>query len=163
MKIRKTTIADLDILLHLYDDARRFMAAHNNPTQWGTSYPSRMLLESDIESGCSYVCEEHGKIIAAFYYRFGTDDTYLRIYNGQWLDESPYGVVHRITSDGTIKGTASFCLDWALSQCRNLKIDTHRDNYVMQHLLEKNKFTRCGIIYLEDGSDRIAYQKNRYL
>lgn len=162
MKIRKTTMADLGILLHLYEDARRFMAAHNNPTQWGNSYPSRALLESDIQSGCSYACEEHGKIIAAFYYRFGTDDTYQRIYNGQWLDESPYGVVHRIASDGVIKGTASFCLDWALLQCGNLKIDTHRDNYVMQHLLEKNKFTRCGIIYLEDGSERIAYQKKGY-
>lgn len=159
MKIRKSTMADLKVLLHLYDNARRFMAAHGNPTQWGNAYPSRELLESDIQSGCSYVCEEHGKIIAAFYYRFGMDDTYQRIYNGQWLDESPYGVVHRIASDGIIKGTASFCLDWALSQCGNLKIDTHRDNYVMQHLLEKNKFTRCGIIYLEDGSERIAYQK----
>lgn len=157
-------MADLELLLHLYDNARRFMAAHNNPTQWGTSYPSRQLLESDIQSGCSYVCEEHEKIVAAFYYRFGIDDTYCRIYKGQWLNESPYGVVHRIASDGTIKGTASFCLGWAFAQCGgNLKIDTHRDNYVMQHLLEKNRFTRCGIIYVEDGSERIAYQKSSLL
>ena len=162
MKIRKTTMADLEVLLHLYDNARSFMAAHNNPTQWGVSYPSRALLESDIRTGCSYVCEEQQKVIATFYYRFGADDTYQRIYNGQWLNESPYGVVHRIASDGTIRGTASFCLKWALSQCGNLKIDTHRDNSVMQHLLAKNKFTRCGIIYLEDGSERIAYQKKAY-
>lgn len=98
-------------------------------------------------------------MIAAFYYRFGEENSYRRICNGQWLDESPYGVVHRITSDGTIRGAGSFCLDWALSQCRNLRIDTHRDNRVMQRLLEKRQFTRCGIIYLEDGSERIAYQK----
>lgn len=159
MKIRKATPADLDILLRLYDNARRFMAANGNPTQWGTSYPSRALLEADISDGCSYVCEEHHNVAAGFYYRFGTDDTYRRIYNGQWLDESPYGVVHRIASDGTVRGTGSFCLDWAFSQCGNLRIDTHRDNRVMQHLLEKNHFTRCGIIYLEDGSERIAYQK----
>lgn len=161
MKIRKTTMADLGILLDLYKNARIFMAAHNNPTQWGNSYPAQALLESDILEGCSYVCEEHGKIIAAFYYRFGTDDTYRKIYNGQWLDDAPYGVVHRITSDGTIKGTASFCLDWALSQCSSVRIDTHRDNHIMQRLLQKNGFTRCGIIYLEDGSERIAYQKIR--
>lgn len=159
MKIRKTTPTDLDILPRLYDNARRFMAAHGNPTQWGTAYPPRALLESDIAEGCSYVCEEQQKVIATFYYRFGEEDSYRRICNGQWLDESPYGVVHRITSDGTIRGAGSFCLDWALSQCRNLRIDTHRDNRVMQRLLEKRRFTRCGIIYLEDGSERIAYQK----
>ena len=27
------------------------------------------------------------------------------------------------------------------------------------HLLEKNGFTRCGIIHVEDGTPRIAYQK----
>lgn len=159
MKIRNTTPADLDILLKLYDNARRFMAAHGNPAQWGTSYPSRGLVESDIESGCSYVCEEHQNVIATFYYRFGADDSYRRIFGGDWLDESPYGVVHRITSDGTIRGAGSFCLDWALSQCGNLRIDTHRDNRVMQHVLKKKRFTRCGIIYLEDGGERIAYQK----
>ena len=159
MKIRKTTLDDMDVILKIYTDARSFMASHGNPTQWGSIYPSQALLENDIQSGYSYVCEEHGKIVATFFYRFGTDDTYLKIYNGEWLDESPYGVVHRIASDGTIRGTASFCLQWALEQCGNLRIDTHRDNTVMQHTLDKNDFTYCGVIYLEDGSERIAYQK----
>ncbi len=162
MIIRKTTRAELGILLNLYKNARTFMSSHNNPSQWGTGYPPQSLLESDISAGSSFVCVEHGKIIATFYYRFGEDGTYRRIYNGQWLDEAPYGVVHRITSDGTIRGTASFCLDWALSQCGSLKIDTHRDNHIMQHVLEKNGFTRCGIIYLQDGSERIAYQKKAF-
>ena len=61
MKIRKATPTDLDILLRLYDSARRFMAAHGNPTQWGTAYPPRTLLESDIAEGCSYICEEQQK------------------------------------------------------------------------------------------------------
>ena len=85
MKIRKATPTDLDILLRLYDNARRFMAAHGNPTQWGTAYPPRTLLESDIAEGCSYICEEQQKVIAAFYYRFGEVDSYRRICNGQWL------------------------------------------------------------------------------
>ena len=78
------------------------MTSHGNPTQWGSTYPPKALLAQDIEDGNSYVCEEHGNIIATFYYKEGRDDTYTKIYNGQWLDESPYGVVHRITSDGTI-------------------------------------------------------------
>lgn len=159
MKIRKTRLEELDVLMKIYENARIFMAGHGNPTQWGHSYPKRTLIAADIESGCSYVCEEHGKIIAAFFYDKGPDDSYRRIYGGQWLNERPYSVVHRIVSDGTVKGTASFCLKWAFKQCGNLKIDTHRNNHIMQHLLDKNGFTYCGIIYTDDGSERMAYQK----
>ena len=48
---------------------------------------------------------------------------------------------------------------WGYEQCGNLKIDTHEDNVVMQHVLEKNGFERCGKIYTHDGTPRIAYQK----
>ena len=62
------------------------------------------LILRDISAGNSYVCEEHGNIIAVFYYKEGDDPTYARIFSGQWLNELPYGAVHRITSDGTVKG-----------------------------------------------------------
>lgn len=159
MEIRKSQLADLDILMKLYEGARSFMTSHGNPSQWGNSYPPKPLLARDIEEGNSYVCEEQGKVVATFYYKLGKDDTYAKIYEGQWLDDSPYGVVHRITSNGTVRGAATFCLNWALKQCGNLKIDTHRDNMVMQHMLDKNGFTYCGIIYSEDGTERLAYQK----
>ena len=158
MEIRRSTMQDLDTLCKMYESARQFMAFHGNPQQWGQTYPKRTLTASDIENGWSYVCEDHGRIIATFYYREGPDDTYRRIYAGEWLNERPYGVVHRITSDGTVKGAASFCLAWAFAQCGNLKIDTHRDNRIMQHMLEKNGFKYCGIIYTDDGSERMAYQ-----
>lgn len=161
MNIRKTTFDDLDVILNLYENARSFMARTGNPAQWGTNYPPAAMLEQDITDGHSYVCEEAGHIIATFYFCVGKDDTYARIYEGEWLNDRPYGVVHRITSDGSVKGAASFCINWALSQCGNLKIDTHQDNKVMQYLLEKNGFTYCGLIYTEDGSSRIAYQKCR--
>lgn len=159
MIIRKTEMADLDVLLKIYENARIFMANHGNPSQWGNTYPPKALLEQDIQEGHSYVCEELGEIAATFYYRKGRDDTYARIYDGQWQDESPYGVVHRITSCQTVRGVSSFCLEWALEQCGNLRIDTHRENRVMQHILDKNGFTYCGLIYLEDGAERLAYQK----
>lgn len=161
MYIRKSTTDDLEVILTLYENARNFMFSHGNPTQWGTSYPPVPLIEQDIRTGCSYVCEEHGKVIATFCYFYGSDDTYARIYNGDWLNDRPYGVVHRITSDGTVKGTAAFCLNWALKQCGNLKIDTHKNNLVMQHLMDKLGFRKCGVIYTDDGTARIAYQKQQ--
>ena len=46
-----------------------------------------------------------------------------------------------------------------MEHCQSLRADTHADNKVMQHLLEKNGFTRCGVIHVADGSPRFAYQK----
>lgn len=159
MKIRKASITELEQIMKLYERARTFMAENGNPTQWGNSYPSRSLIEQDIESGNLFVCENRGRTIAVFYYKEGPDPTYLNIRNGKWLNDQTYGVVHRITSDGSIKGTAGFCIDWAFEQCGNLKIDTHRNNHIMQHLLEKHGFQYCGIILTDNGSERMAYQK----
>ena len=78
MEIRRSTMEDLDTLCKMYESARQFMAFHGNPQQWGQTYPKRTLTESDIASGCSYVCEDQGRIIATFYYREGPDDTYLQ-------------------------------------------------------------------------------------
>ena len=65
------------------------------------------------------------------------DPTYAVIYDGAWPSDEPYGVVHRIASAGTVKGAGAYCLNWAFEQCQNLRIDTHKDNFVMQNLLKK--------------------------
>ena len=88
----------------------------------------------------------------------GEDSTYLRIEDGKWLNENPYGTIHRIASDGAVKGLFSACIDFCKSQMEDLRIDTHADNKTMQHLILKNGFQKCGIIYLTNGSPRIAYQ-----
>ena len=159
MEIRQTKPEELDSVMGIYAHARQFMAEHGNAGQWGTTKPDREEVAADIEQGHSYVCVEKGEIIAVFYYKEGVDPTYVKIYEGAWVNDAPYGVVHRIASAGKVKGAGSFCLNWAFQQCGNLKIDTHRDNIVMQNTLKKNGFVQCGIIYLEDGDERLAYQK----
>lgn len=166
MHIRKSTENDYQNILKIYAHARTFMAEHGNPNQWGTNKPSPEQVFQDIKDGCSYLCEENGEILTVFFHKIGDDPTYTKIYEGSWPElESgkqtyPYGVVHRIASSGKRKGSASFCLNWALEQCGCLRIDTHRDNIVMQNLLKKNGFKYCGIICLEDGDPRLAYQKS---
>lgn len=164
MKIRKSTENDFERIMEIYAYARKFMAEHGNPNQWGpTNWPPEELIHNDISFGKSYVCvDENENIIGTFYYDFGTDieETYRVIENGSWRDDSDYGVVHRIASDGSQKGTGSFCINWAFSQCGHLKIDTHGDNKVMQNLLEKLGFEKRGIIYVvEDNYPRFAYEK----
>lgn len=161
MEIRKTKPQELDAVMEIYARARAFMASTGNPSQWGQEKPYRAWIEEDIRNGNSYVCVENGELAATFFYREGEDTTYTEIYEGAWVNDRPYGVVHRIASAGTVKGAGSFCLNWAFEQCGNLKIDTHQDNIVMQHTLKKNGFVYCGIIYLEDGDMRIAFQKEK--
>ena len=143
---------------------RRFMAEHGNPDQWGpTCWPPESLVRSDIAAGNSYVCLNGvGNITGTFFYTCGADiePTYREIEDGDWLDDSPYGVVHRIAADGTEKGTGAFCLEWAFAQSGHLRIDTHGDNTVMQNLLRKLGFVHCGTIHVEeDDAPRLAFEK----
>ncbi len=165
MIIRKSSLQDLERIMEIYAAARGFMARHGNPNQWGpTNWPPEALIRADIADGHSYVCEnDEGKIAGTFFFIHGKDiePTYREITEGAWLDDSPYGVVHRIASDGSGKGTGSFCLDWAYSRCGHLRIDTHGDNTVMQNLLKKMGFVHCGTIYVEEDDDpRLAYEKS---
>ena len=163
MEIRKSTEADIDRIMEIYAYARKFMAEHGNPNQWGpTNWPPEALIRRDIAQGDSYVCEHGGRVVGTFYYICGKDiePTYADITDGAWLDEGPYGVVHRVAGDGSAKGIGAFCIDWAYRQCGHLRIDTHGDNKVMQRLLEKLGFTHCGTIYVEeDNYPRLAYEK----
>ncbi len=159
MQIRNTRIEDLDTVMDIYDQAREYMRQNGNLNQWINGYPRRELIMKDIEEKCSYVCEDQDRIVCVFRFTAGTDPTYLNIYEGQWLNDEPYGVVHRIASASRQKGAASYCLDWCFAQTGNIRIDTHADNHIMQNLLLKNGYTRCGNIYLEDGAPRIAFHK----
>lgn len=156
---------DLDRIMDIYSRARAFMAQHGNPNQWGpTNWPPEALIRKDIAEGNSYVCiNDAGQVIGTFFFVRGEDiePTYRDITDGRWLDDSPYGVVHRIASDGSEKGTGMFCLNWAWDQCGHLRIDTHGDNKVMQNLVRKAGFVHCGTIYVEeDDFPRLAFEKS---
>ncbi len=164
MEIRKSTEQDLPRIMEIYALAREFMASHGNPNQWGaTQWPPEALIRSDIRSGNSYVCVNGaGTVVGTFFFTQGQDvePTYRVIEDGTWLDESPYGVVHRVASDGSEKGIGTYCLRWAWGQCGHMRIDTHPDNIVMQSLLRKLGFIQCGTIHVEEDDDpRLAFEK----
>ena len=160
MEIRKATLADFETVKRIYADARRFMKEQGNPDQWGDRHPPVELLREDIEVGRLYLCVEGEEILGSFFFQVGDDPTYRVIHNGKWLNDAPYGVIHRIAVAKQGRGVASVCFDFALSQCKNVKIDTHKDNIPMQRALEKKGFSYCGIIYIASGDERIAYQKS---
>lgn len=162
MKIRKASLADVDRQLRVFDYARSIMRSTGNMDQWTDGYPSRKVVENDIAASNSYVCiDDSEEIVATFCFWQGNDPTYDYIENGQWLNNLPYGVVHRLAGSGKIKGIGTYCLEWCIQQCHNIRVDTHRDNWVMQSVLKKNGYTECGIIYLANGSPRVAFQKSK--
>ena len=97
-------------------------------------------------------------IVAYFALLPSPEPTYDYI-DGAWLTDEPYGVIHRMASYPDAHGIFSAVIDYAASRFAHLRIDTHRDNRIMQHLIEKHGFTYCGIIWLEDGTERLAYER----
>lgn len=162
MEIRNAHKEEIEEIMEIYAQAREFMKKTGNPNQWGlTSWPPRALIEKDIQQKKSYVLIDQDAIQAVFFYDYGKDieDTYKEITDGAWLSDAPYGVVHRIASAHRSKAAGETCIRWALQQCHNVRIDTHADNKIMQHVLQKIGFHYCGIIYVhEDRDPRYAYQ-----
>ena len=159
MNIRPATLNDLPAILAIYESARHYMREHGHLHQWTNGYPQAELLREDIALQHLYLCEENGEALGVFCYFVGEDPTYRVIYEGSWLNDLPYGVIHRIAVSAHRRGVASFCYDHCYARCNNLKIDTHRDNLPMQNSLAKNGFVKCGIIHLLSGDERMAYQK----
>lgn len=163
MQIRKTRTEDLEQIMELFEDARAFMRENGNPTQWGTTKPERARIEQDIRDGDSYVCTDGDRVLGTFFFKVMEEPTYAKIYEGAWENDSVYGVIHRIASTRESHGVASFCLKWALEEAGgHLRIDTHEKNGPMRHVLEKNGFAYRGIIYVTDGTKRLAYERTSF-
>lgn len=159
LQIRHSQLSDLDRLMEIFDHARTFMASVGNGNQWINGYPSREFITKEINSGYCYSCEnENGRIVGTFCFVPSPDPYYAVIEDGAWLNDDPYYVIHRIASDGTYKGFGNSCIDWCFKQFPNIRADTHHDNIIMQNLLIRNGFVRCGIVYVANGTARIAYQ-----
>ncbi len=159
MKIRNAGLEDLPEILKLYEEARAFMQETGNETQWGTSYPPVERVEADIREGKSYVCEADDVLAGVFYFSEGPDPDYAEIYEGSWIGTGAYHVMHRVAAPGRVKGAGSFCIRWCAEHGQgDLRIDTHRNNLPMQHVLGKLGFETCGIIHLADGDERIAFE-----
>lgn len=158
LTIRKSTLEDIPRMREIFAHARQFMVETGNPNQWTNDYPSVDFLRADIDSGDSYVCLKGDRIVATFLLRGGVDPTYNVIYDGAWLNDETYATIHRIASDGTTKGILHEAVQFALRSYRNVRIDTHRDNIVMQNAVKKEGFSYCGIIHCWSGDERLAYQ-----
>lgn len=158
MIVRKSAYDDIPMLLNIFEAAKAIMRSSGNMHQWGSGYPSEAVLRNDIDAGVSYaVCNDDGVIVATMAFIPGPDPTYSVIYDGEWPDEMPYFVIHRIAVAAPGGGYARRLLDWVFERAATVRIDTHRDNCIMHHILQKYGFKYCGVILLANGDARDAY------
>lgn len=159
LNIRFAANNDMPEISNLYAEARERMRAAGNGRQWGYDKPSLETVKEDIRKKQAYVITDRGHICGVFSFIMGADPTYQVIENGAWLNDAPYGTLHRIAGNGQTKGILAKALSFCEQKTDNIRIDTHEDNKIMRHLLQKYGYQQCGYIYVEDGSQRIAYQK----
>ncbi|MBQ9637784.1 MAG: N-acetyltransferase [Prevotella sp.] len=181
--IRMATAADLAEIMKVMEAAKAIMRSSGNMHQWIDGYPSEAVILSDMEKNGGFVIVEAGHVIAYFAFLPSPEPTYARIYEddrqprnehppkrlsadgaqenlGKWLDDvQPYHVVHRIASYPDAHHVFRDIMDFCFTRDANIRIDTHRDNTIMQHVIKKYGFTFCGIIYLDSGDERLAYQR----
>lgn len=159
MVIRKSSSEDIDTIMLLIDGARSIMRADGNSSQWPEGTPPRGLIESDVARGVSYVCVSDGQPVGTFAFIPSPEPTYNNIFGGRWLNDEPYHVIHRIASRADVHGVFGAITAFCFARETNIRIDTHRDNRIMRHILSRCGFTYCGIIYLLNGDERLAYHK----
>lgn len=160
-EIINATTNDIDEIMHIFDIAKSFMRETGNLNQWINGYPSIELILDDIKTNNFYIVKDDNKIVGCFYYYIGNDITYNYI-EGKWLQNDTYGTIHRIASlpsvHNVLKDVIAFCKSISKNEIKAIRVDTHSDNKVMQHVLLKNGFSLCGTIYLVNGDPRLAYE-----
>ena len=165
MIFRKSEIKDIKEVMNIINDAKKSLK-NQGLDQWQSGYPNEESIKEDIKKDISYVLEKDEKILGTAAISFDGDKTYEKIYKGNWISTEEFAVIHRIAvleeakgqgiTGQIIKETENLCND---RNIKSIKIDTHKDNIPMQNSIKKNGFEYCGIIYVCDGSARVAFEK----
>lgn len=165
MEFRQASERDVPQIMDIIKQAQRYFK-EQGIDQWQGDYPNEETIQKDIAHQHGYVLVKDNHLVATVAVSFDGEKNYETIYNGTWLSNQPYAVIHRLAIDNDMKGKglSSVMLAHIVEMCRqkginSIKVDTHEENASMQKLLEKNQFHYCGIIHVSDGSERVAFEK----
>ncbi len=168
MYIRLAKYSEFKDIQKIIELGRLKQNAEGNYHQWTKDYPSSESIRNDIIARKCYVCviEDASKeaipsekIVATFVLNKGPEQSYEQI-EGAWQDENEdYVVIHRLASNGLVKGIGHYCVNWVLDRYFDVRLDTHPDNQSMRSLIKKLDFVYCGKIIASDGKERMAFQK----
>lgn len=164
MECRLATYSDIQVIMACIHDAQALLR-ECDVDQWQDGYPTAEIIAEDISRGDSFVITEGNDILATAVICFSGEPTY-KIIRGKWLNDEKYAVIHRLAVRKEARGTglAKRLFAFAEQLCSehnigNIRVDTHRDNAIMQQLLHSLGYTLCGEITLTSGATRIALHK----
>ena len=165
MEFKLATTSDVDEIMNIIKVSQEYFK-EQGIDQWQNNYPNERVIEEDIKNKSSYVLKEDNQVLGTAMVSFSGEKNYDKIYDGDWVSNTDYAVIHRIAVHFNQRGTglSSIFLEKIEELCKNekipsIKVDTHRANMPMQKLLLKNGYKYCGIIYLDSGDERLAYEK----
>lgn len=161
---------DIEKIASIYEDAKELFSDLGY-YQWKGEYPNINNAIYDINNNEVLLIEENNDIVCTLTLCYEIDHNY-DVIDGKWLNDNKYVSIHRNCTNKKyyhlgymtklFKEAENVIKDKGIF---DIKIDTHRDNYYMQKMLEKIGYSRCGIIELLNRSDlednlRVAYQKH---
>ena len=172
MMIRATVPGDIPAVMAIIEEERRTIAALGID-QWQNGSPNKATITRDVEEGQSRVVVLEGEVVGTFAVIDNGEPVYAVMEDGAWLTPDrdaegnwTYVALHRVAislahrGSGISTAVIRYAEETARSMGRrSLRIDTHEGNVVMRRMLEKHGFVRCGVIHLENGDPRVAYEK----
>ena len=164
---RKATIDDLKQVMEAAEDARELLKEQGNG-QWQDGYPNEDDFINDINNDRLFVVLDvnNPKIIAGVCALTYREEDYHHLYEGKWLTELPYIVMHRVAVKKKYRGQGygkklfEVFIDQAkVEGYRSLRIDTHEGNALMRHLITSFAFAYCGKAILTPNKDRMVFER----
>lgn len=95
MEFRKSTKKDIKEIMDIIKQAQSYFKIQGI-NQWQNGYPNEEVINIDVNKGHSYVLLKENKIVATVAISFDGEKNYDTIYEGAWLTNDTYGVIHRI-------------------------------------------------------------------
>jgi len=163
--LRKTTAEDINQVMEIIKQAKAYLKV-SGVDQWQDEYPNEEIIKQDVVDGYGYVLESEGRVVGTVALSFDGEPWYDNIYDGKWITNEDFLVIHRLAVSDDVRGT-----DAALEMMRqaeklcelrgvsSIKIDTHEDNVIMQKFVKKNGFEYCGMVILGSEGERLCYEK----
>lgn len=163
--VRQGECADLPAIMGIIADARAFLG-QQGIDQWQGTYPDEAAVQQDIQAGTNRVLVVDGAVAGTASLMPGPDPFYARIDGAGWVGERDYMMIHRFAVSAKIRGhhLSQYFLSNLFSEAyrrgvRDLRIDTHAKNVIMQHVVASNGFVYRGVVYLDEPvPERNAYQ-----
>ena len=167
MIIKKVNITEIEVVMSIISEAIKLLG--KTSLQWQQGYPNEEVMKIDISNGYCYGAFDKNHLIGIITLKKGIDENYIDI-DGNWsipLSDNDLQI-HRIAvkEDYHGKKIGDLLIKFAIKKakednCTSIKVDTHRVNYPMQHILINNQFSYAGIITLkkdEIDNTRLAYE-----